>query len=317
MSSPLSSLGLTALLETAMLQVDAFLPELTPEAREQVQEALMRFLQNPSTFSDCQSVLHSTISRDTPLTRLHEILSVSDDPLPSAPNSPITDASLALRRRTRPWTNVEDDRLLAAIGRYGLDNWQQVAHFVGSGRNRAQCSQRWARGLNPRISKKAWSPEEERQLQALVKQYGKKSWAKIASIIGNRSDVQCRYHYRQTVAAEAHESDHQLTLMRKSRLTASTNLFEGMTKKLPPPPAIREREQQITLRQSRDCISTPMIAAGKAQSERQRLLPLSPIRERNAPQQTGAYASLSPTRVKWEAFGSDPDSLNSFLKHFQ
>ena len=41
------------------------------------------------------------------------------------------------------------------------------------------------------------TPEEDAKLIELVEKYGDRSWTKIASEIGNRSDAQCRYHYKQ------------------------------------------------------------------------------------------------------------------------
>ena len=38
---------------------------------------------------------------------------------------------------------------------------------------------------------------EDVKLIQLVRQYGDKSWTKISNAMGNRSDVQCRYHYIQ------------------------------------------------------------------------------------------------------------------------
>lgn len=97
----------------------------------------------------------------------------------------------------RTWSSYEDVRLLAGIYRYGIDNWAPISKFVGNGRTRAQCAQRWARGLNPRICKDTWDPSEDMRLMQLVQQYGDKSWTRIAASLGNRSDVQCRYHYHQ------------------------------------------------------------------------------------------------------------------------
>jgi hypothetical protein len=106
------------------------------------------------------------------------------------------------RKRTRSWTDYENQRLLAGIHRFGTDDWLSVATFVGNGRTRSQCSQRWVRGLDPRISKERWSRDEEEMLDRLVVKYGTKSWTKIASEIGNRSDVQCRYHFNQMKQGE-------------------------------------------------------------------------------------------------------------------
>lgn len=101
------------------------------------------------------------------------------------------------RAKTHSWTLQEDQKLLEAIDAVGLDNWSQVAKLVGSGRTRSQCSQRWNRSLNPKISKTKWTREEEVNLLRLVRKHGSKSWMNISRIVGNRTDVQCRFHYNQ------------------------------------------------------------------------------------------------------------------------
>jgi hypothetical protein len=129
----------------------------------------------------------------TPIDRLREILSVCEDPLPPC----AVGKGDGHRQKTRPWSGLEDVRLLAAIHRQGLDNWSGVASFVGSSRTRSQCSQRWLRGLDPRISRTQWTLEEDAALVRLVETYGEKSWIRVSQGIGTRSDVQCRYRYKQ------------------------------------------------------------------------------------------------------------------------
>jgi hypothetical protein len=101
------------------------------------------------------------------------------------------------RRKIREWTQWEDQRLLAGIYRYGLGNWRSIADFVGNDRTRAQCCQRWCRGLDPNIVKGNWTRETDEQLLALVALHGNKCWTQIAAELGNRCDVQCRYRYHQ------------------------------------------------------------------------------------------------------------------------
>ncbi|KAK8833738.1 hypothetical protein M9Y10_028365 [Tritrichomonas musculus] len=101
------------------------------------------------------------------------------------------------RKKRKLWTEIEDIRLVAGVIRYGNTNWKIISDFVGNGRTRVQCCQRWQRTLNPSISKFFWTPEEENNLIDLVHKYGNQSWSKIASQLGNRSDVQCRYHFVQ------------------------------------------------------------------------------------------------------------------------
>lgn len=132
---------------------------------------------------------------------LDEILDMQDDPLPYTHDSHIFDELKpgSIRKKTRTWTNNEDKRLLAGIYRFGIENWTKVANFVGSGRTRSQCAQRWVRKLDPSICKDKWTLEEEEKLKIYVERYGVRSWTKIASLIGNRSDVQCRYHYQNVL----------------------------------------------------------------------------------------------------------------------
>lgn len=102
-------------------------------------------------------------------------------------------------KKTTLGQQLKIKRLLAAVARYGIENWKNISDFVGNGRTRSQCSQRWLRCLNPKISKKSWTNDEDKQLKELVDTHGNKSWTKIASIMGNRSDVQCRYHYNHLI----------------------------------------------------------------------------------------------------------------------
>jgi hypothetical protein len=124
--------------------------------------------------------------------KIYVILTVPETPLPGRTDMP---SARGTARKGHPWTNIEDTRLLAGIRKYRTDNWRAVAAFVGQNRTSRQCSQRWNRGLNPKLKKAIWLPDEERQLLDLVAKYGKKAWAKIACEMGNRSDVQCRYQF--------------------------------------------------------------------------------------------------------------------------
>jgi hypothetical protein len=135
--------------------------------------------------------------------RISAIMNVPDNPIRSlwTPNFSSID-SMESRRKNRPWTEYEDQRLLCGINRFGLENWTIVSQFVGNQRTRAQCAQRWIRGLDPRISRVLWTPEEEQRLLELVTQHGEHSWKLIANTLGNRSDAQCRYHYLQMKKVE-------------------------------------------------------------------------------------------------------------------
>lgn len=56
------------------------------------------------------------------------------------------------------WAEEEDERLIAAVQKYGT-NWSQVANEVGS-RNSDQCSSHWNQVLNPNINYCDWTEDE-------------------------------------------------------------------------------------------------------------------------------------------------------------
>jgi hypothetical protein len=132
--------------------------------------------------------------------RIHDILTVPAQPLPDHRAALAGFDYSGARNKTRSWNTQEDNRLLAAVRKYGLgagSTWSTIADFVGNGRTRSQCSQRWIRVLDPRICNQQWNREEDQSLLSLVAQHGEKAWMKIATLLGNRSDVQCRYRYFQ------------------------------------------------------------------------------------------------------------------------
>jgi len=149
-------------------------------------------------FGECSARIGWLTGSTKSVTRVMEILNTVNTP-------PDADAEVVMRRagvcegsrQMNCWTQVEDRRLLAAIHRYGFSDWSTVARFVGTGRTRAQCSQRWFRSLDPHISKDKWTPEEDLVLLALAREYGEKMWSRVARKLGHRCDVQCRYRYRQ------------------------------------------------------------------------------------------------------------------------
>lgn len=184
--------GAAAITEVAISEIDlAFAQHADPATHMQLVNAIRGYINGTVTYQQCLKVFQTNHFHSETLDRMREIKECDDKPIDGSKNIPDD------TKKTRPWTTPEDIRLLAGIYRYGLDNWSTVAFFVGNGRTRGQCAQRWSRGLNPRLSKDTWSSEEERLLVMLVRRFGDKAWTRIATIMGRRSDVQCRYHYQQ------------------------------------------------------------------------------------------------------------------------
>ncbi|KAK8863500.1 hypothetical protein M9Y10_011186 [Tritrichomonas musculus] len=170
---------------------------LSPESQlyNSVSSLVESFLLHQISYNQLFNTVKSLVGYTKPIEKLQIILQSGPDPIPAPSDDEI--ARSKYRRKSRPWTSYEDQRLLCAIFNNGIENWTQISKFVGNGRTRSQCSQRWYRGLDPKICKSQWSKEEERKLVDLVRTHGDKSWTNIATKMGNRSDVQCRYRYKQ------------------------------------------------------------------------------------------------------------------------
>lgn len=192
-----SEQGVLLLLQYSYSHMSDAQVEVDDATEDILKNTLHDFITGIKTFDETRQIFLEKSKTDAPVQIANSIMNVSDSPIEQPDETNENSEEPPARRKTRTWTGYEDQRLVAGIFRFGFDSWIRVANFVGGGRTRAQCAQRWTRGLNPKICKKGWSPEEDQQLLNYVRVYGNKSWAKIANLLGNRSDVQCRYHYLQ------------------------------------------------------------------------------------------------------------------------
>jgi hypothetical protein len=178
---------------------------LSSSVLESCDRVIQRYLKGQIDYTCACLQFQSLIGNYKPVERICSILSVGSTPLP--PPRVCRAQSCSARKFTEPWSPQEDRRLFAGIHLYGLDAWAMVATFVGNGRTKSQCCQRWTRGLDPRLSRAAWTQEEDNLLLELVAQFGEASWTRVASKLGNRCDVQCRYRYRQLTGANRRERE--------------------------------------------------------------------------------------------------------------
>jgi hypothetical protein len=168
-------------------------PTLSSSDQDLLHQVIADYTNGSKDYESAKSIFESLVQDSSPVDRIRDILAVGPEPLPPCP----TTRGDGHRQKTRSWSNIEDLRLLAGIHREGMDNWSAIARFVGNARTRSQCSQRWIRGLDPRISRLPWTAEEDKALLRFVGRYGEKSWIAVSQGMGRRSDVQCRYRHRQ------------------------------------------------------------------------------------------------------------------------
>ena len=309
--------GLDHIVDLALSYVEGTISDLPMDTRQELTKLFSAYLHEEISFEYCRERLLSLIGRDDALVRIREIMIQPTEPLPYHEDHDSDDCQMSLRKKTRTWAAIEDQRLYAAVDRFGIDNWQTVANFLGNGRNRAQCSQRWTRCLNPKISKKSWNQEDDKQLKELVNLYGDKSWTKIASIMGNRSDVQCRYHYKQLINGGDEETSGTESSSVPLQKTFSSENFNLNPSSLPsnikPDYTQTFLNRQLT---SRNFSSTPNLIS----SFNTLAVPLAPITMRKTERiiQTSApeIAPFEKKKLNWGVTGADEQSLNSFLSNF-
>jgi hypothetical protein len=95
---------------------------------------------------------------------------------------------------TGKWTVEEDAKLTEAVTINGVENWVAVATLV-PGRTNAQCCRRWSESLDPIICTGKWAAEEDAKLTDAVKEHGDNKWVAVATLVPNRTNVQCRHRW--------------------------------------------------------------------------------------------------------------------------
>lgn len=95
------------------------------------------------------------------------------------------------------WTEAEDGQLMAAVQLLGSCNWGRVSELV-LGRTREQCRERYLNSLDPRISGKPWTYEEDKLLVERVEQFGKEvSWVRLTKEFPGRTDNQILQRFKR------------------------------------------------------------------------------------------------------------------------
>lgn len=92
------------------------------------------------------------------------------------------------------WRNTEDAVLIAAIQKYGKNQWARVASLLNR-KSPKQCKARWYEWLDPSIKKTEWTRDEEEKLLHLAKLYPCQ-WRTIAPLVG-RTAAQCMERYEK------------------------------------------------------------------------------------------------------------------------
>lgn len=93
--------------------------------------------------------------------------------------------------KCQKWTADEDRRLTELVKGQDKINWNEIARQF-TGKSSQQILERWTKVLDPTLTKGSWTRQEDETIINYVRQYGTKSWTKLAELLPGRIGKQCR-----------------------------------------------------------------------------------------------------------------------------
>ena len=103
------------------------------------------------------------------------------------------------------WTKEEDQILTQIVTTTGAKNWTHVAKSL-PGRIGKQCRERWHNHLDPNISKRKWTVQEDTLIIKLHLVHGNR-WCDIAKQVAGRTDNAIKNRFNSNLSKRLNEPE--------------------------------------------------------------------------------------------------------------
>ena len=99
------------------------------------------------------------------------------------------------------FTLEEDEKLKSLVMKYGDKDWRLISNHM-SGRSSRQCRERYIGYLNPSLTFRPWTEEEDALLIQKLKEFGPK-WTKMVPFFEGRSDCNIKNRWYKHLSKDA------------------------------------------------------------------------------------------------------------------